>query len=78
MMVTAKSLSDRDKALLFLYVTQVGMPPWAQHEDGQVELMMKLCDWTKERARKAFEDSSEAGLVDKHQDPLDAAVITED
>lgn len=72
-----KPLSDRDKALLFLYVTQVGIPPWARHEDGQIELLMRLCDWTEERARKAFEDTSDAGFADKNQDPLDAVIVTD-
>lgn len=44
MRVAAKRLSDKDRALLFLYVTQVGVPKWAQGrgEQWQVPVLAKL------------------------------------
>lgn len=59
-----KRLRDHEKATLFLYILQKGLPPW---EGGpavvQVRALAALTGWDEARAGAAFERAKAAGFA---------------
>lgn len=50
-MIDLENLIDRDRALLYLYVKEKGIPPWAK---GDAEIMAAICGWELDRAETAL------------------------
>lgn len=57
-------LKDHEKATLFLYLTQVGLPPWAETEkEKQILALAAITGWTKERAQSELDRSIACGYA---------------
>jgi len=74
-----KPISDADRATLFLYLTQNGLPSWQDHEPVQqlardldlpmgqaiqVAALAMITGWTRARAKKAIEAAVQCGYAD--------------
>lgn len=60
-----RTLADWEKATLFLYLTQIGVPPWAKGDKNwQPKVMAALAGWTADQAAAAFEEATRRGMSD--------------
>jgi len=58
------TLSDQDKAVLFLYLCAKGLPPWGYGAD-QWRVLAALTGWDEARTMQALKSCVEAGLAGK-------------
>jgi hypothetical protein len=59
-----RSLSDVDKATLFLYLIEKGLPPWGIM-DEQPNVLVAMTGWTLRRATSALDRAVKAGYATK-------------
>lgn len=63
-----EKLDDHEKATLLMYMEQVGLPPWGGSKaDVQIQVLMALCDWGKDRAENAFKEAQSKGYASNEQ-----------